>query len=161
MVVPRYLISYCEGGGKAGSRSKPRPSLVTVDINKLGDILSQCLVQSAAVKEAADGPDVPPRFILTRAAKKLAGSSAAPSLPLDASLISPAKSAPVFLTPKRDSPPHRPAAQLRVFAEQVTPAATNPFAVLASAPDTVLTTEARYPDVTEDACADQAGSGAL
>ncbi|KAJ7110988.1 hypothetical protein C8R44DRAFT_933907 [Mycena epipterygia] len=72
-------------GDKAGSRSKFRPSLVT-DINKLGDILSQCLVQSA-VTEAADGPDLPPRFILTHAAKKLAGSSAAPSLSPESLLV--------------------------------------------------------------------------
>ncbi|KAJ7930244.1 hypothetical protein B0H13DRAFT_2309713 [Mycena leptocephala] len=144
-------------GGRGPRNKKPRPSLVTLDLDQLRDLLSPSQAPSAAVKEA---PAPSARFILTRGAKRdLATSPAAPSLPPDASLVSPPKSSSVPASPK--PPPHRPAAQLRVFAETGSPA-SNSFSALADAPDTVLGTESetRPPkDVTAAPRADQAGSG--
>ncbi|KAJ7930162.1 hypothetical protein B0H13DRAFT_1858992 [Mycena leptocephala] len=118
-------------GGRGSRNKKPRPSLVTLDLDQLRDPLSPSQAPSAAVKEA---PAPSARFILTRGARRdLATSPAAPSLPPDASLVSPPKSSSVPASPK--PPPHRPAAQLRVFAETGSPA-SNSFSALADAPDT-------------------------
>ncbi|KAJ7695813.1 hypothetical protein B0H16DRAFT_1750586 [Mycena metata] len=145
------------GKGKKRFPKQPRPSLVTVDIDKLRDILSLCQEPPEAVKEA---PSANPRFILTRRATRaragLAGPSVPPTLPPDASLVSPPRS-PV--APPSPRPVHRPAPQLRVFAHQPDPAsATNAFAALASALDTSFASDT--PDVTLDLRADQSGSGA-
>ncbi|KAJ7811254.1 hypothetical protein B0H13DRAFT_1926869 [Mycena leptocephala] len=64
-----------------------------------------------------------------------AASPATPSLPPDASLVSPPKSATPMPSPKRDAPPHRPAPQTRVYVQQ--PAKSgNTFSALATDPDT-------------------------
>ncbi|KAJ6484579.1 hypothetical protein DFH09DRAFT_1340013 [Mycena vulgaris] len=148
--------------GKKKNTSAPRPSSrILVDIDRLADILSQCQVPSVAMEDQ-EAPEPSPRFILTRSAKKdLAVPAAAPQIPLDASLVTPAKSPSAPPSPARSSAPHRPAAQLRVFAHQSPPAAANTFGGLATAPDTVFATTSSTPDVTEDPSADQAGSGAL
>ncbi|KAJ7749223.1 hypothetical protein B0H16DRAFT_1847430 [Mycena metata] len=127
------------GKGKVRSQKQPRPSLVTVDIDKLRDILSQCQEQPAAAIEAPSANFRGVRVLMRRARKILAGSLAAPLLPLNASLVSPPRSPSLTPSPK---PVHRPAPQLRIFAHQAScTGAENLFSALASAAATSLTEE--------------------
>ncbi|KAJ7440726.1 hypothetical protein FB451DRAFT_1191376 [Mycena latifolia] len=118
-------------GDRKGARTKKaRPSQILVSVEDLRAILSEHQEPSVAGKEP---PAQSPRFILTRAATKkdLAEPATLPSLPPDASLVTPPKSLSPQPSPARSTAPHRPAAQLRVFAEQSPAASTNAFSALA------------------------------
>ncbi|KAJ7089131.1 hypothetical protein C8R44DRAFT_892507 [Mycena epipterygia] len=149
------------GGNRKSPRTKSaRPSLITVNLEDLRKILSERPSPSATVGEEAPVPS-PPRFILTRAATRLAEPPATPVLPPDASLVTPPKSPSSPPSPARNDTPYRPPPQLRVYAEKKLATAANAFSALADASDTVLASDLQTPDVTKAPRADQAGSGAL
>ncbi|KAJ7466074.1 hypothetical protein FB451DRAFT_1178905 [Mycena latifolia] len=113
----------------------PVTAKILVSVDDLRAILSEQQEPSVAANEP---PAQSPRFILTRAAtkKELAAPATFPSIPPDASLVTPPKSLSPQPSPARSTAPHRPAAQLRVFAEQSPAASKNAFSALADASNT-------------------------